>query len=265
MPVRPIPLVGIPTCFREVNERVMYTAVVRYPHAVVDAAKCLPMLIPSIGDKLDVDALLDTIDGLLLTGSPSNVEPYHYKGPPSREGTLHDPERDATTLPLIREAVRRDLPVLAICRGIQELNVALGGTLHQRIGERPGGEVHRRGRDFKKIMAMTMDERYGPCHPVSVVPGGFFAALSGGATEIMVNSLHGQGIDQPAPGLKVEAVAPDGLIEAVSLPNARFVVGVQWHPEYKPLANPVSCALFAAFGEACRETKSRTGAKRRAA
>jgi putative glutamine amidotransferase len=258
------PLVAIPTCFREVNERVMYTAVVRYPHAVVDAAGCLPMLIPAIGDKLDIEALLDTIDGLLLTGSPSNVEPYHYNGPPSREGTLHDPDRDATTLPLIREAVRRDMPVLAICRGIQELNVALGGTLHQRIGERPGGDVHRRGREFKQIMAMTMDERYGPCHPVNLVPDGFFAGLTD-ATEIMVNSLHGQGIDQPAPSLRVEAVAPDGLVEAVSLPGARFVVGVQWHPEYKPLDNPISRALFAAFGEACCLTKTGTATKRRAA
>ena len=254
------PLVAIPTCYREVNERVMYTAVVRYPHAVVDAAGCLPMLIPSLGDKLDIDALLDTIDGLLLTGSPSNVEPYHYNGPPSREGTLHDPDRDATTLPLIREAVRRDLPVLAICRGIQELNVALGGTLHQRIQEMPGGKVHRLGREGP----LTMDERYGPCHKVTVVPDGFFAKLAG-TSEIMVNSLHGQGIDRTAPGLRVEAVAPDGLIEAVSLPGARFVVGVQWHPEYKPLANPLSTALFAAFGDACRAIAAGTAAKRRAA
>jgi putative glutamine amidotransferase len=259
-----MPVVAIPTCYREHNERLMYTTVVRYPHAVVDAAGCLPMLIPSVGDKLDLDALLDSIDGLLLTGSPSNVEPYHYNGPPSREGTLHDPDRDATTLPLIREAVRRDKPVLAICRGIQELNVALGGTLHQRIGERPGGEVHRRGRDIKRIMEMTMDERYGPCHPVQLTPDGFFARLAG-TTEIMVNSLHGQGVDRPAPGLVVEAVAPDGLIEAVSLPGARFVVGVQWHPEYKPLDNPVSRALFAAFGDACRAVAAGSAQKRRAA
>jgi putative glutamine amidotransferase len=260
---RTTPIVAIPTCYREVNERVMYTAVVRYPHAVVDATGCLPMMIPAIGDKLDVSALLDSIDGLLLTGSPSNVEPYHYNGPPSREGTLHDPDRDATTLPLIREAVRRDMPVLAICRGIQELNVALGGTLHQRIAERPGGEVHRRG-ERKRVMEMTMDERYGPCHPVSLTPEGFLSRLVG-AREILVNSLHGQGIDTLAPGLQVEAVAPDGLIEAVSLPGARFVVGVQWHPEYKPLENPVSRALFATFGEACRGAAAGIGAKRRAA
>src|SRR5271170_3321782 len=194
------PLVGIPTCFREVNERVMYTGVIRYPHAVVDAAGGLPILIPAIGDKLDIDALLDRLDGLLLTGSPSNVEPFHYQGPPSREGTLHDPDRDATTLPLIREAVRRDLPVLAICRGIQELNVALGGTLHQRIFEMPGRFNHRRRKG-----PMTLDERYGPAHSVALTPEGLLTRLAGTA-EIMVNSLHGQGIDQPAPNLRVEAV-----------------------------------------------------------
>src|SRR6185437_13499405 len=223
-------------------------AVVRYPHAVVDAAGCLPMLIPAIGDKLDLDALFDTIDGLLLTGSPSNVEPYHYNGPPSREGTLHDPDRDATTLPLIREAVRRDLPVLAICRGIQELNVALGGTLHQRIFEMPERFNHRRRKG-----PMTLDERYGPAHSVALSPDGFLAQLAG-APEIMVNSLHGQGIDRPAPDLFVEAIAPDGQIEGVSLPGARFVVGVQWHPEYKALENPFSRALFNAFAQACHAT-----------
>ena len=253
------PLVAIPTCFREINERVMYTAVVRYPHAVVDAAGCLPMLIPAIGDKLDLDALFDTIDGLLLTGSPSNVEPYHYNGPPSREGTLHDPDRDATTLPLIREAVRRDLPVLAICRGIQELNVALGGTLHQRIFEMPERFNHRRRKG-----PMTLDQRYGPAHSVALTPGGFLAQLAG-ADEIMVNSLHGQGIDRPAPDLVVEAVAPDGQIEAVRLPGARFVVGVQWHPEYKVLENPFSRALFAAFAQACHATSAASATKRRAA
>jgi len=259
MPAHSQPLVGIPTCVRTVNERTMLTAVERYPHALVDAAGCLPILIPAIGDKLDFAALLDNLDGLLLTGSPSNVEPYHYGGVPSREGTLHDPDRDATTLPMIREAVRRDLPVLAICRGIQELNVALGGTLHQRVHDMPGGKIHRSGPG-----PMTLDQRYGPCHAVTLAPDGFLFGLAG-TTEIMVNSLHGQGIDQPAPRLKVEAVAPDGLIEGVSLPGARFVVGVQWHPEYKPLENPVSRALFAAFGEACRASGARIAAKRRAA
>ncbi len=256
---RNIPFIGIPCCLRTLHERPFHTVADRYAQAVVDAAGGLPMLIPSIGWKVDCSALLDGLDGLLLTGSPSNVEPSHYGGPPSREGTLHDPDRDATTLPLIREAVRRDMPILAICRGIQELNVALGGTLHQRIFEMPERFNHRR-----RSGAMTMDQRYGPAHPVTLTPEGFLAGLAG-AGEIIVNSLHGQGIDRPAPDLRVEAVAPDGQIEGVSLPGARFVVGVQWHPEYKVLENPFSRALFTAFSQACHATGAGIAAKRRAA
>ena len=256
---RSVPLIGIPACVRYQHERPVFTVVERYPSAVVDVVGGLPVMIPPLGPKLDLGSLLDSIDGLLLTGSPTNVEPAQYGGPPSREGTLHDPDRDATTLPLIREAVRRDMPVLAICLGIQELNVALGGTLFQRIFEMPERHHHRRRRG-----ELTMDERYGPAHTVALTPGGFFADLAG-CTEIMVNSLHGQGIDRPAPDLRVEAVAPDGQIEAVRLPSARFVVGVQWHPEYKPLDNPFSCKLFAAFGDACRAAMAPAGAQRRAA
>jgi Peptidase C26 len=123
MPARHMPLVGIPTCVRKNNERVFHGVNERYPNAVIDAAGCLPVLIPAVGSKVDVCMLLDRLDGLLLTGSPSNVHPSQYGGAPSHPETLHDPQRDATTLPLIREAVRRDLPILAICRGIQELNV----------------------------------------------------------------------------------------------------------------------------------------------
>jgi putative glutamine amidotransferase len=259
---RTLPLIGIPSCVRSIHERAFHTVNERYPNAIIDAAHGLPLIIPAIGPKTDCGALLDRLDGLLLTGSPSNVEPHHYGGHPSREGTLHDPDRDATTLPLIREAVRRDMPVLAICRGIQELNVALGGSLHQRIFEMPERFSHKRR--LGRGPLTSDDERYGPAHPVTLTPGGLFARLAG-TTEIMVNSLHGQGIDQPAPDLLIEAVAPDGQIEAVSLPGARFVVGVQWHPEYKPLANPFSKALFEAFSQACHATIARTAAKRRAA
>jgi putative glutamine amidotransferase len=257
---RNVPFIGIPCCLRTINERVFHTASDRYPLAISDATGCMPMLIPSIGPMMDVDALLDRLDGLLLTGSPSNVEPYHYGGPPSMEGTLHDPDRDATTLPLIREAVRRDMPVLAICRGIQELNVALGGTLHQRIFDMPERFNHKRRRG-----TMTLDQRYGPAHAVALTTGGLFTRMAGGASEIMVNSLHGQGIDIPAPGLVVEAVAPDGQIEGVSLPNARFVVGVQWHPEYKVMENPFSLTLFRAFAEACGAEVTAATVNRRAA
>jgi len=242
MPVY-MPLVGIPTCLRVVNERVFHGVIDRYPNAVIDAAGCLPVLIPAIGLKVDVCVLLDRLDGLVLTGSPSNVHPSHYGAEPSHPEILHDPERDATTLPLIREAIRRDLPILAICRGIQELNVALGGTLHQRVHEVPGRLNHRSRKE-------SSDGPYGPAHSVTLTAGGILAALAG-ASEVMVNSLHSQGIDRPACGLRVEAVAPDGQIEAVSLPAARFVVGVQWHPEHKVMENPLSTALFSAFAGAC--------------
>ena len=257
---RTLPFIGIPCCFRSTDERSFHAVNERYPNAVVEAAGCLPLLIPAIGPKLDPGALLDRLDGLLITGSPSNVEPWQYGGPPSREGTLHDPDRDATTLPMIREAVRRGLPVLAICRGIQELNVALGGSLHQRLFDMPERINHRRRRG-----PMTLDERYGPAHSVRLSPGGRLTGLAGGAGEIMVNSLHAQGIDRPAADLFVEAVAPDGQIEAVSLPGARFVIGVQWHPEYKPSQNPFSRALFAAFSQACHATSAGDATSRRAA
>ena len=243
MPARPMPLIGIPACLRAVNERNFHRVAEKYPNAIIEAAGCLPILIPAIGSKVDLCALLDKLDGLLLTGSPSNVHPSHYGAEPSHPEILHDPARDATTLPLIREAVRRDVPILAICRGIQELNVALGGTLHQRVHELPGRLNHRSRKD-------SPDGPYGPAHSVALTPGGLLALLAG-STEIMVNSLHSQGIDRLAPGLRIEATAPDGQIEAVSLPGARFVLGVQWHPEHKALENPLSSALFAAFAQAC--------------
>src|SRR4029077_7165070 len=154
---RHLPLIGIPSCLRSINERTFHTVNERYPNAVIDAGGGVPLLIPALGPTIACGAVLDGLDGLLLTGSPSNVEPYHYGGPPSPEGTLHDPDRDATTLPLIREAGRRALLILAICRGIQELNVALGGTLHQRIFEMPGFINPAR-----RQVPMSMDQRSGP-------------------------------------------------------------------------------------------------------
>lgn len=257
MPARHTPIIGIPTCMRKVNERVFHGVNERYPNAIIDATGCLPVLIPAIGARVDVCAILDGINGLLLTGSPSNVHPSQYGAEPSHPDILHDPERDATTLPLIREAVRRDLPILAICRGIQELNVALGGSLHQRVHELPGRFNHRSPKD-------SPDGPYGPAHSVTLSPGGLLAALAG-TTEVMVNSLHSQGIDRLAPGLFVEAIAPDGQIEAVSVPEARFILGVQWHPEHKVLENPLSRAVFRSFAKTCSTPSRRVAAATRAA
>jgi putative glutamine amidotransferase len=239
------PLVGLPACIKDVNGWAFHACGEKYLRAVVLGANAMPIVIPAIGDSHDIPGLVARLDGLLLTGSPSNVEPHHYEGEASVPGTAHDPHRDATTLPLIREAVRAGLPLLAICRGIQELNVALGGTLHQRVQELPGKIDHRmpRGDDVSR------DDQYAARHPLKLTPGGYFAKLLG-TEEIMVNSLHAQAIDRPAERLTIEAVSPDGIVEAVTVKAARgFAVGVQWHPEYKLLENPVLRQLFSAFGD----------------
>jgi putative glutamine amidotransferase len=241
----PPPVIGIICCQRVEGDHILNTASQKYVIAAVEGAGGLPFLVPAAGDRISAEVAVSRLDGLLVPGSRSNVEPRHYDGPPSLPETIHDPARDGMSLPLLRAAVEADLPVLAICRGIQELNVALGGSLHQRLHELPGRLDHRAKR------GLPIDERYAyDAHPVQLVEGGLFARLAG-ATSMIVNSLHQQGIDRLAPGLEVEATAPDGQIEAVRHRDAQFVVGVQWHPEVRLSEEPFSRALFTLFGEAC--------------
>jgi len=241
----PIPLVGVPACAQEVGGYPSYTAGEKYVRAVSEGARALPFVIPPLGTGIDIDDLAARLDGLLVTGSLSNVEPHRYGGGPDLSLPPHDPARDATTLPLIQACLRRSVPILAICRGLQELNVAMGGTLHPRVHEVPGRMDHR-------ARGQTSEERYAPAHPVRILPGGRLAAIAG-TGEATVNSLHWQGIDRLAPGLRVEAEAPDGTIEAVSVEAAgAFALAVQWHPEWRFAENPLSTRLLAAFGEAAR-------------
>ncbi|MBN8925956.1 MAG: peptidase C26 [Rhodospirillales bacterium 69-11] len=246
-------VVGLPACAKLVDGLLRHDTPARYAAAVFGGAGALPVMIPPMGEAQI--AVLDRIDGLLIPGSPSNVHPSHYAGGESRTPNFHDLERDATSLPLLRAAIARGMPVLAICRGIQELNVALGGTLHQTVHEEPGRLDHRGGPG-------TIEQRYGPKHTIAL--SGHLAGMIG-ATEITVNSLHGQAIDRLAPGLAVEAVAPDGTIEAVRLVAGEtthgklpWVLGVQWHPEWRYAEDPASTALFRAFGEACRAYRGET-------
>lgn len=223
----------------------------KYISAIVDGAGAIPVLVPSLGGQLDLDAVLGTLDGLFLTGSPSNVEPKHYEGSPSRPGTLHDPERDSTTLPLIERALAAGLPLFAVCRGFQELNVALGGTLHQHVHEIPGYHSHKENPDD------PLQVQYGPSHTVSLVDGGLLARLAGEST-VTVNSLHSQAVAKLATGVVVEAIADDGLVEAFRVDGAdSFALAVQWHPEWKMKENKFSTAIFDAFGAACREHRNR--------
>ncbi|WP_290649839.1 gamma-glutamyl-gamma-aminobutyrate hydrolase family protein [Aquisalimonas sp.] len=242
------PIVGVTACYKAIAEVGNHCVANKYAEAVTRAADCVPVLIPALGDELDIDSLLARLDGVLATGSPSGVEPVHYGGESSRqtpEGL--DQSRDATTLPLLRAAVQAGVPVLAICRGHQELNVALGGSLHQFVHELPGK------RDHREDTSVPEEERYGPVHSVRLAPNGFLAELFG-REQLEVNSLHWQGIDQLAPGLVAEAWAEDGLIEGARVVDApAFAVSVQWHPEWRAAENPYTRALFQAFGKACRE------------
>jgi putative glutamine amidotransferase len=241
-------IVGIPACAKIIHDMPYHQTPSRYAEAILDGAGALPMLIPPLGERMT--ALLDHIDGVLVPGSPSNVHPSHYNGGESETPDLHDAARDGTTLPLIRAAIARGIPLLAICRGLQELNVALGGSLFQRVHIQDGHHDHRGGPG-------TLEVRYGIKHPVAVT--GSLAEILG-ADSIMVNSIHGQAIDRLADGLVVEAFAPDGTIEAVAMPTARnFVMGVQWHPEWAYATNPHSVAIFRAFGDACRRTNAQGG------
>ena len=241
------PLIGIPADRRMVGKHPFHMVGEKYARAVMVASGAAPLLIPALAEELRFEELLERLDGLLFTGSPSNVEPHRYQGEPSAPGTLHDPARDATTLPLIRKAVAGGVPVFGICRGFQEMNVAFGGTLHQKLHEVPGNLDHRDDE------SQPLEVQYGPAHDVTLEPGGTLRALSG-TERVRVNSLHSQGIERLGDELEVEARAPDGVIEAFRVRAARaFALAVQWHPEWQVMSNPFSRALFAAFGQASRE------------
>ena len=249
------PFVLVPCDNRVYDDRPMQVLLQRYSDALRDQAQVLTIPLPCTG-KEDVEAYLALADGILLTGSPSNVHPSHFGQDVLDPSLPLDPARDSITLPLIHRAVELGLPMLAICRGLQEVNVALGGTLHQAVHAHDGRDDHR---GAKGRSGATTDEVYALAHPVKAVDGGCLAAIIGDE-DVIVNSVHGQGIDQIAPGLTVEAVAPDGQIEAVSITaHPGFALGVQWHPEWRASEDETSVQIFAAFGDACRARVARVG------
>ena len=247
------PLIGISCCTKQFGVFGMpnHAASDTYVRATDEVIGAVPVLLPANGPMADIETLLDRLDGILLTGSRSNVQPTFYDGPPHAEGTPEDPARDGITLPLIRAAVARGVPLLAICRGFQELNVALGGSLHQRLQDLDDRFDH------STPMQPSSRVRQGKAHAIRVTSGGWLHRLCG-VTVIAVNSLHNQGIDTLAPGLVIEGVAPDGTIEAVRVvasqagPAGGYAVGVQWHPEYDWPSDSLSRAIFEQFGSAVR-------------
>jgi putative glutamine amidotransferase len=236
--------VGIVCDRRAVEDMPLHTANDEYVIAIRDGAGALPLLIPSTDVPLSPSDILSAVDGLLFTGGASNVAPSQYGGTPE-PGMELDKGRDATVLPLLRAAIEAGKPVLAICRGFQELNVALGGSLHQHVRKIPGRLDHREPQN-----APSRDAEYALAHSVTIAPGAVLAKLSG-LSKAMVNSLHHQGVDQVAPRLTIEATAPDGQVEALSMAGAgSFLLGVQWHPEWEFARDPLSRAIFRGFGAA---------------
>jgi putative glutamine amidotransferase len=217
----------------------------KYARAVKVNAQTQPVVFP-LSDAAQAEALLALVDGVMLTGSPSNVHPRHYGKELSDPGLILDEQRDGLTLALVRACIAHGVPLLGICRGFQEINVALGGSLHQKVHDQPGHLDHRESK------AASYDVQYAPRHTVRFVAGSALARWAG-AAEAQVNSLHGQGVDRLAQGLRALGHAPDGLVEAFEVEGSRtFAYAVQWHPEWKTSDNAFYAALFKDFGDACR-------------
>jgi putative glutamine amidotransferase len=238
-----LPLVGVPADFRGRGVG-RHSADESYIQTLVSQVGAIPVILPALEGAVNLAALLERLDGLLLTGSESNVAAARYGAQETIPGSLQDIRRDASNLPIIASAIAKGIPLLAVCRGFQELNVAHGGSLHQKLHELPGRIDHR------APAGQALDVQFAVAHEVDFADGGVLAGLTNCASA-KVNSLHWQGIDRLGDGLAVEAMAPDGTIEAVRVTNApAFALGVQWHPEYRPADDRVSAAIWAAFRDA---------------
>jgi putative glutamine amidotransferase len=240
------PLVGLPADTTEKDGFIYHSLGDKYVRALTDVAEVEAVMIPNAIEADNIDGLLAHFDGVLMTGAVSNVHPPHYGEEPTQDHEPYDHHRDAITLQLIRRVIDRGIPMFCICRGFQELNVAMGGSLETELQRGTGRLDHRAPKSD------SIDERYGPRHGVAISKGGLLETMLG-KSETMVNTIHRQGIKKLGAGLNVEAAAPDGIIEAVSVKGAKaFAFGTQWHPEFKAADNPDSVKLFTAFGNAVR-------------
>ena len=224
--------------------------------AVREVSDCLPLLIPGLPDAVDIGDLCETLDGIVLTGGRANVHPKHYGEAYTEGHGAMDEDRDALALPLVRAAVDLGIPIFGLCKGIQEMNVSLGGTLYKEVGDLPGRHRHRMPKDCKdhEIIFELREQ-------VRLKAGGAMARMLG-TEQIVTNSLHGQAIKDAGDRVVLEGWAADETIEAISIAGARsFAIGVQWHAEYEAHADPVSKVLFTALGDAAR---TRQAQRRRA-
>jgi putative glutamine amidotransferase len=253
------PVVGVIGNAHVINDRHNVQVVgQKNMRAVAEVAGALPLMFAAMTDITDVDALLDAVDGILLTGGRANVHPSYFGVEPHPKHEPYDQERDEMALTLIRECVERGVPLFGICRGLQEMNVAFGGSLHPEIREIPGRMNHRMPRLENGEIHPDPNVVFADRHEVTLAKNGFFSTLLG-CPAIRVNSLHGQGILDPGERVVLEGIAEDGTIEAIRIADApAFAIGVQWHAEYDPQTNPINKALFKAFGKALVEHKAKS-------
>lgn len=240
------PWVGVITDFKHIEPHRFYAAGEKYLQALTDAAHVVPVLLPLMSDRVEIGEWLERLDGVFLTGAYSNVHPSHFGQEDEIPNTEHDENRDALSLGLIRAVVKAGKPLLGVCRGMQEMNVAFGGSLHQNL--------HLTGRfqEHREDKTQPLSVQYGPAHDVQLTLGGMLAGITD-VEHMTVNSVHTQGVAELAPGLQAEAMADDGLVEAFSVTGAQqFALGVQWHPEWDVLNHTQNKAIFNAFGDACR-------------
>ena len=250
------PLIAISGELKDLNGLDVHAVGHKYVTSVVEGAGGIPVVLASLGcdqsgGLYPMADLVDRLDGLVLTGGRSNIEPHHYDGEPFRADTWRDPLRDATALPLVRTALARGLPLFGICRGIQEINVALGGSLHPYLWEVEGK------RDHRMLQTDSIEERFAPRHAVQLAEGGLFSRIAREAgldpQTQMVNSLHSQGLNRLGKGVVVEALSDDGVVEGISVPDAtNLAIGVQWHAEFRVDQYAFNRALFRYFGAAAR-------------
>ncbi len=250
------PVVGVIGNAHLIENRFMVQAVgERNLRAVAEVADALPLMFAGVPDITDIAALLDVVDGILLTGARANVHPSRFSTEPHPRHEPYDPNRDDVALTLAEICVTRGIPIFGVCRGLQEMNVAFGGSLHPEIRELPGRINHRMPRLDSGEIHPDHTVVFADRHDVRLTPDGTFARLLGCDT-IRVNSLHGQGILEPGKRVVVEGIAEDGTIEAIRIADAPgFALGVQWHAEYDPQRNPINRALFRAFGAALHTAK----------
>ncbi len=239
------PLVGVISDIRTINGQDYHVAGDKYLLALTRAADVVPVLIPAMPSEYDIEQWLSHVDGVFLTGAYSMADPALYGQTALDRPYFYDPRRDAQSLALIRGIRALDKPLFGVCRGMQDINIALGGSLFQAIHDEPGLNDHR------EDQSAALEVQYGPAHEVSITAGGLLQKILG-QNRLSVNSLHSQGVNRLAEDLQVEAMADDGLVEAVSIKGMKFGLGVQWHPEWKVLDNPEQKRIFEAFGQACR-------------